>query len=129
MPAGCRYCSRSPAVNASTSSGSTAGYIPIRSWLRPSLRYGSVSTIPFARSTFAIVAASTESSKSTVPTTSERSAGSVTNGSAYGAFSAHRYSRPEESPVRDTAQSRPPWCRIQSSWSASSQSVPTAGVL
>jgi hypothetical protein len=47
-----------------------------------------VSTIPFARSTFATAAASTESAKSIVPTTSERSAGSVTNGVAYGDFSA-----------------------------------------
>ena len=37
------------AVSAWTSVGSTAGNMPIRSWLRPSLRYGSVSTIPFAR--------------------------------------------------------------------------------
>ena len=39
------------AVNASTSAGSTAGNIETRSWLRPSLRYGSVSTTPCARST------------------------------------------------------------------------------
>src|SRR5215203_1737063 len=70
------------AVSASTSSGSTAGNIPIRSWLRPSLRYGSTSTIPFARSAFASAAASTESEKSIVPTTSERFAGSATKGLA-----------------------------------------------
>ena len=70
------------AVSACTSPGSTAGNIPIRSWLRPSLRYGSVSTIPFARSVFATTAASTSSLKSIVPTTSERFAGSATNGVA-----------------------------------------------
>ena len=36
--------------------------------------------MPLARSTFATVAASTESAKSTVPTTRERASGSVTNG-------------------------------------------------
>ena len=44
-----------------TSAGSTAGNIATRSWLRPSLRYGSMSTIPLARNTFATAAASTES--------------------------------------------------------------------
>ena len=44
----------------------------MRSWLRPSLRYGSTSTIPLARSVAATAAASTASSKSIVPTTSER---------------------------------------------------------
>ena len=38
----------------------------MRSWLRPSLRYGSVSTIPFARSADASAAASTASAKSIV---------------------------------------------------------------
>ena len=70
------------AVSASTSAGSTAGNIPTRSWLRPSLRYGSTSTMPFARSVFASAAASTSSAKSMVPTTSERLAGSATNGVA-----------------------------------------------
>ena len=36
-------------VSASMSSGSIAGNMAIRSWLRPSLRYDSVSTMPFAR--------------------------------------------------------------------------------
>ena len=53
-------------VTVATSSGSIAGNIPIRSWLRPSLRYGSVSTIPLARSAPATAAASTDSSKSIV---------------------------------------------------------------
>ena len=70
------------AVSASTSAGSIVGNIPIRSWLRPSLRYGSVSTIPFARRVAASAAASIESSKSIVPTTGERFAGSATNGVA-----------------------------------------------
>ena len=37
-------------VSRLTSSGSTLGNMPTRSWLRPSLRYGSVSTTPLARS-------------------------------------------------------------------------------
>src|SRR5262249_39062043 len=76
------------AVSASTSSGSTEGNIAMRSWLRPSLRYGSVSTMPLARRTFATSAASTESAKSMVPTTLDRCAGSATNGVVYEVFSA-----------------------------------------
>ena len=98
------------AVSASTSAGSTAGYIAMRSWLRPSLRYGSVSTMPLARNAFATAAASTPSSKSIVPTTCERSAGSVTYGVAYvgrlgpavdrGRASAVRLARPGEAALR-----------------------------
>src|SRR5205807_1125493 len=79
-------CSRTQsmqAVRASTSAGSVAGNMAIRSWLRPSLRYGSVSTMPLARRTAATAEASTSSSKSIVPTTSERLAGSATNGVAW----------------------------------------------
>src|SRR3954454_11865192 len=76
------------AVSASTSVGSIAGNIATRSWLRPSLRYGSTSTMPFARSVAATALWSMDSSKSIVPTTSERSSASVTNGSAYVDFSA-----------------------------------------
>src|SRR4029077_5644684 len=99
------------AVSASTSAGSTAGNMAIRNWLRPSLRYGSGSTIPFAprgaatfggsagcaRGVAATLAASTVSAKSMVPTTWERCAGSVTNGVAYGTFSAQVYRRDDES--------------------------------
>ena len=60
------------AVRAATSAGSVAGNIATRSWLRPSLRYGSVSTMPLARSALATAAASIESSKSMVPMTCER---------------------------------------------------------
>jgi len=56
--------------------------MPIRSWLRPSFRYGSVSTIPFSRSAAATAAASTAAEKSIVATTAERFAGSDTNGLA-----------------------------------------------
>jgi hypothetical protein len=70
------------AVSAATSSGSTAGNMPIRNWLRPSFRYDSVSTIPFCRSTPATSSALTSPVKSMVPTTGERIAGSVTNGVA-----------------------------------------------
>ena len=67
-----------------TSAGSTAGNMPMRSWLRPSLRYGSVSTIPLARSDLGDARPRRRtSSKSIVPTTAERCAGSVTNGVAY----------------------------------------------
>ena len=69
------------------SSGSTLGNMPTRSWLRPSLRYGSVSTTPLARSVAAIAAASTPA-KSMVATTGERYAGSATNGTAYADSSA-----------------------------------------
>ena len=70
------------AVSACTSLGSIAGNIATRSWLRPSLRYGSTSTMPLARSVAAIRLASIASSMSIVPTTSERFAGSATNGVA-----------------------------------------------
>src|SRR5207248_8934658 len=66
------------AVSARTSSGSVAGNMAIRSWLRPSLRYGSTSTIPLARRAAASAAPSTCSPKSIVPTTNERLAGSDT---------------------------------------------------
>ena len=65
-----------------TSSGSTAGKQATRSWLRPSLRYGSTSTTPLARNVFAMAEASIASSKSIVATTCERCAGSVTYGVA-----------------------------------------------
>ena len=52
----------------------------MRSWLRPSFRYGSVSTMPLARKTLAISSASIDSAKLMVATTFERAAGSVTNG-------------------------------------------------
>jgi hypothetical protein len=76
-------------TSARTSSGSMAVNVATRSWLRPSFRYGSVSTTPFARSVFATAAASMESSKSIVTTTCERCAGSATNGRAYSTRSAH----------------------------------------
>ena len=69
------------------SSGSTLGNMPIRSWLRPSLRYGSVSTTPLARRVAAIALASTPT-KSMVATTGERNSGSATNGTAYADSSA-----------------------------------------
>ena len=75
-------------VSASTSLVSIAGYIAIRSWFRPSLRYGSVSTIPLARSTAATWSASIDSSKSMVPITSERWDGSGTYGVVYDVRSA-----------------------------------------
>src|SRR5690606_32095076 len=101
-------------VSCETSSGSMAGNMPTRSWLRPSLRYGSVSTMPLARRILATWAASTASSKSMVPTTCERCAGSVTYGVAKELDSAHEYRREDESRVRLTVQSRPPLAFIHS---------------
>ena len=101
----------------------------MRSWLRPSLRYGSVSTIPLARRLFAIAAASIDSSKSMVTTTGERSAGSATNGVATSLASAHAYSADEDSCVRAPAHDRPPLSRIQPSCSSRSRRVASAGVL
>ena len=71
-----------------TSSGSIAVNVATRSWLRPSFRYGSVSTMPFARRVAATAFASIESSRSIVATTWERAAGSVTNGVAASLASA-----------------------------------------
>src|SRR5487761_1985141 len=85
------------AVSASMSLGSTAGNMPIRNWFLPSFRYGSVSTMPFARSAAATFVASMESSKLMVPTTLDRIAGSTTNGVVYEVFSAHLYRRDAES--------------------------------
>src|SRR3954470_14929362 len=76
-------------VSDVTSSGSTAVNMAIRSWLRPSLRYGSVSTIPLAPSVLATAAASTSSEKSMVPTTCERCSRAATNGVANCDASAH----------------------------------------
>ena len=59
----------------------------MRSWLRPSFRYDSVSTMPLARSAAASAAASTPS-KSIVAVTWLRSAGLATNGVACGLASA-----------------------------------------
>src|SRR5580704_18110057 len=63
-----------------TSSDSIDGNMAIRSWLRPSFLYGSVSTIPFVLRTFATIEASTASAKSIVPTTWLLSDALSTNG-------------------------------------------------
>jgi len=97
--------------------------------LRPSLRYGSTSTIPLARSTFATAAASMPGSKSTVPITCERAAGSATNGVVHAVRSAQPYRRDAESAVRAVAHGRPPLPSSHSTWSASMARVATAGVL
>src|SRR4051794_4782840 len=106
-----------------------AGNMATRSWLRPSFRYGSTSTTPLARSTFATTAASTSSAKLIVPTTCERLAGFATYGGVYSVASAQEYSRDEESAVRAVVHSRPPLPSIHSIWSASRNSVATDGVL
>lgn len=58
--------------SARTSSNSTLGNVPMRNRLRPSERYGSMSTTPFSRSNAEIAWVSTDSSKSIVATTRER---------------------------------------------------------
>ena len=68
-------------VRVATSSSSIAGNSAIRSWLRPSLRYDSVSRIPLARNAAASCRASTPS-KSMVAVTWLRSDGLATNGVA-----------------------------------------------
>src|SRR5665811_1607299 len=107
------------AVSACTSAGSTAGNMPTRTWLRPSLRYGSTSTTPLRRSTVQTAAASMEASRSIVPTTWLRAAGSVTKGVAQSRASAQPYRCAEDSAVRAVAQARPPCASIQSTCSAS----------
>ena len=66
-------CARSA---PSTSSGSIAGNSAMRSWLRPSLRYGSTSTMPLARSAPRARRRRPVSSKSIVAVTVLRAAGS-----------------------------------------------------
>ena len=75
-----------------------------------------------------MAAASTESSKSIVTTTGERSAGSATKGVATSDASAQSYSAPDDSRVRASAQARPPLPRIHCSCSSSRNSVVSAGV-
>ena len=62
-------------VSAATSSGSTAVNIAMRSWLRPSLRYDSVSTMPLRRRTADTARRRSQSSRSIVATTWLRSPG------------------------------------------------------
>jgi len=86
--------------------------------------------MPLARSVAATAAASTESSKSIVPTTSERLACVCTNGDANSELPAQLYRCEDDSWVRATQNSwRPPPAFIQSTCSASSHRVASAGVL
>ena len=85
--------------------------------------------MPFARSALAMAAASTPSAKSTVATTLDRSAGSVTNGVATAERSAQPYRMPALSAVRLAAQASPPWLSIHSVCSAARKMVASAGVL
>ena len=64
-----------------------------------------------------------------MPTTSERLAGSVTNGVANADASAQSYSAVEDAVVRPTAKSRPPLAFIHSTCALSRISVASAGVL
>src|SRR5688500_3335313 len=116
-------------VSAATSSGSMAGNRATRTWLRPSFRYDSVSTTPLARSTLLTVVASTDGSKSIVPTTGLRSSGLATNGCAYDDASAQPYSVCAERSHRDAVHSSPPFSSIHSTWFAKRNSVANAGVL
>ena len=76
-------------VRASTSDVGIAGQRPIRNWLRPSLRYDSVSTTSLARRCAASASAETDSSKSMVAVTGDRCPCWLTNGSAMSWVSAH----------------------------------------
>jgi hypothetical protein len=69
------------------------------------------------------------SSKSIVPTTSERLAGSATNGSSWGRRLGPAVQVREESVVRATMPVEAAAASIQSIWSASRNSVAIAGVL
>src|ERR1700738_4242408 len=114
-------------VSASTSSGSTLGNMPTRSWLRPSLRYDSVSTMPLARNALQTAAsATTDGSRSMVPTTVLRSSGLTTYGDAYSDADAHWYSVSAEREDRLTHHPSPPFSNIQPTWSANSHSVASA---
>ena len=73
--------------------------------------------------------ASTDSSKSIVTMTLERSAGSTTNGLATLEASAHEYRRPAESAVRAEANSSPPLALSHWTWLLSVTRVESAGVL
>ena len=85
--------------------------------------------MPLVRSTLAMAAASTPSAKSMVPTTVERSPGSVTNGAATGDRSAHPYRIAALSSLRLAAQVRPPLPSSHSVCSAIRKIVASAGVL
>ena len=80
----------------------------MRSWLRPSLRYGSVSTTPLARSVFATAAASTDVVE-VDRADDERALGGVgrRTGCAKSDASAHAYRCPEDSRVRADAPVEP----------------------
>ncbi len=88
-----------------------------------------MSTIPLARRVAATASASIESSKSMVPITSERWAGSATYGVVYDVRSAHPYSASDDAVVRLTIASSPPWPFIHCSCCSIRNSVPTPGVL
>ncbi len=64
-----------------------------------------------------------------VPTTSERLAGSATNGVVSARFSAQLYRAEELAVVRSTMPARPPFSFIHLTWFSSMSRVPTAGVL
>ena len=66
---------------------------------------------------------------SIVPTTSERLAGSATNGLAQSRDSAHEYRIPDDSAHRAAHHDNPPLPSIHRICSSSSTRVPSAGVL
>ena len=72
----------SESVNFVTSSGSTFGNVAILIWFFPSLRYGSQSTIPFARNATTTSSKSIFSSKSIVTLTGDLKLSSLTKGLA-----------------------------------------------
>src|SRR4051812_33418327 len=85
--------------------------------------------MPLALIVAASAAASTDSSKSMVPTTLDLIAGSATKGSASSLPSAQPYRACADFEHRSTHHSSPPEESIHSIWSTSSRRVAIAGVL
>ncbi len=118
------------AVSARTSAGSTAGNIATRSWLRPSLRYGSTSTTPCAaqhrghrrRVHRGVEVDRPDDRRAQRRVGDERRRPRALLGPAVQVTRRTRRSGPPPS-------ASPPWPSSQSSCSASSTSVARAGVL
>ena len=85
--------------------------------------------MPLARSAALTSLTAIDGSRSIVPTTADRFAGSATNGVAHSRASAHEYSVAADVRLRSTHQSSPPLSSIQRIWSSIRISVATAGVL
>src|SRR3954451_20025974 len=85
--------------------------------------------MPLPRKARHTSSARTLSSRSIVPATAERCAGSATNGVAYSLDIAQSYRIVDEISHRSTHQSSPPFASIHRNCSTSSTNVARAGVL